>query len=143
MHSYTIHTHTDTLSHTFTHTLHVHSRITALLIWAINVQRESIKTKSNDQFDRTISYALKLPLPPTLLSTLVAMLLGHSMLAYLVAFQRAIKLAIDPLIMRNYQLHCGHFTKPANCVNVRLQGDLDRQQQRDLSQRSRGTKEFV
>lgn len=66
MHSYTIHTHTDTLSHTFTHTLHVHSRITALLIWAINVQRESIKTKSNDQFDRTISYALKLPLPPHL-----------------------------------------------------------------------------
>lgn len=54
-------------------------------------------------------------------------LLGHSIPAYLVAFQRAIKLAIDPLIMRNYQLHCGHFTKPANCVNVRLQGDLDSQ----------------
>lgn len=124
MHSDTIHTHTHThLARTLTHNgaFNLGNKRAA----GINQKQIKRSIRSNDQ--------LCTPTSLTSLPSHCHRLLGHSMLAYLVAFQRAIKLAIDPLIMRNYQLHCGHFTKPANCVNVRLQGDLDSQQQRAIS----------
>lgn len=63
------HTHT----HVHTHTAHVHTRITALLIWAHKRARcgESIKSKSNDRFVRTISYARRAV--PSSISTISAL----------------------------------------------------------------------